>query len=369
MRKHVILASLVLLSAVAGAGVVAADHDHDGDRDWEDDEERYEESEIDGLEEKFNASSAYNMSYNGTTLDYYSNANITNSSDANITLQLSEGEYSYKLNFTDVDNGTYFIPFIEQEERGRPPFAGADIYIDGKEYETVDYEVESEGDGDDEDERSYLVFPLKGGNETVTIFPDGPMPYDSFPGKRFGNTSGIDREDAVDIREEVLEDVEDLTPERVRNSTRTSLNQTNTTNVTVIDYGSGLLAYNLSNTNNVSTTFYIKASMVENATGENVSDVELRLDDEKIHFSNTTVNGTEWVAFTVDHFSTRQATFAAEKSGSDSGGTTASLFGAPIIVGSLFGVPFWVLVVGLLIVAGVGYAAWKTQQDAGVAYH
>lgn len=114
----------------------------------------------------------------------------------------------------------------------------------------------------------------------------------------------------------------------------------------------------INNTNNTSTTFFVQNAALESVT--NGTNATVLVDGEQVQSGLTSQGGSNWTAFKIDSFSTREVTIT-------SGATGGSLGG--IIDGSIYGIPNLALIAGgIIIVLLVGYKAMGSKGDDTLQY-
>lgn len=82
----------------------------------------------------------------------------------------------------------------------------------------------------------------------------------------------------------------------------------------------------------------------------------------------TTDNGTDYYKFQISDFSTKEVTFAVQEDSDPmvSNPTDGPIFGLPAPIGTIGGIPFWVL--GVLVLGLGGAAYWYRQREMSVTY-
>lgn len=101
----------------------------------------------------------------------------------------------------------------------------------------------------------------------------------------------------------------------------------------------------VNSTKNESKIFWVQKSvLVDQFSVTELNNIALFLEDEQVPYEIRSKNGTEWVVFEVDHFSTRTARFASITGG----GVQETFFNL-----SLFGIPVWTFGAAFLGIVGM----------------
>lgn len=108
---------------------------------------------------------------------------------------------------------------------------------------------------------------------------------------------------------------------------RVSESQKDTVNINMTENGVERTTLLINNTNDTPTTFYVQTQAIESVTNESTS-VLVAVDGNRTNSTLTSQGGSQWVAFQVDHFSTREVTIESSSGGSLPGG---EFMGIPIL--------------------------------------
>lgn len=321
-----ILVGLLFISLFAGG--VAADHEEwdDDNGDWEDDNSVESEYE------------------NATKLGY---GFAANNSNLNFTVVNSENG-TYEVEVTQTSPTKVFLNTSNET---------VELFLDDVKVYVEDHgTIETDDIDDEEDVVAFLV------DENYTLYvTDKDHLDDSFFDHKFNETNyeDITYDDDIEWENETKEG-------KWNNSLRINETHTNNTTVTLENKSSENVTFVIDSDNNESADFYLKRSVVLNDfPTDSLDAVNLTIDGNDFPFYQATKNGTEWIAFEIPHFSTRRATFSYSATGSAGGGmTTGTLLGLPTLLGSFSGVPYWVIGVGIGIIAlAGGYVYYRKQQE------
>lgn len=282
----------------------------------------------------------------------------TTAENPNLTVSSST---SYSVTFTVNGTGWYYVPeesYLTGDDYWDSDDLGfEEIEANDTEYKALYVDVERNltiTDGYDDDDDDFGPIEI---NESELR---------DYGLRNFSDTIEFD-DDRIEIDLDKGEDVEVKGSEpnisEIANATFIQLSEQNTTNITIADYNQKNVTFLVENTVNNSTTFYVRQdTLLDVYNTSSLSNVELRVDGTELPYFAVSRNGEIYIAYTIDHFSTREVTFTDQNAtlaatGGSGGGGVLTVFGESLGIGVI------ILILGGLGLGGFAIYYYMVKDD------